>query len=194
MLLTLILTSTTVPIVAFLLSSNLATATLRNYERLGTPPSTTTIQLCFWVLKYGRGRKPGVFGAVAVLWEKDQGTGNITLREAFDFGTEQLSQASRSAWNNAAVNALPNRLPPVLPAAWKCPAAPANAPAPVAYGQAQVAHPAWELVLPKDQILYRTPSDSMGGPLLSTLPAIAALPDFRFDLKEYQEQIDVILD
>lgn len=75
----------------------------------------------FLGIKVWKKTQAGVFGAAAVLWEKDHATGIISEQEAFDFGTKELSLASKNAWNNAAVNVLPNHLPPVLVDNWTRP-------------------------------------------------------------------------
>ena len=153
----------------------------------------------FLGIKVWKMTKAKLFGAAAVLWAKDPVTGTITVREAFDFGTQQLSEASRSAWNDnvAVTKASPKwLLPPVLATDWYRPAGSDTngaAPVPVAFGQTRRVDPAWELVLPKNLILYRSRSDSVRGPYLSTLPAAATLLDFRVDMKKYQEKIDLTL-
>jgi len=133
----------------------------------------------------------GVFGAAAVLWEKNAVTGNMVLRSAFDFGSKQLTTASRAAWNNPQVNAMPNRLPPVSPTDWVRPV-PINAGAVPLLGMPEPpADPTWVLSLPKHLLLHRIVT-SPGGPYLNA--AIPTLPDLSIDLRELQGDINEVLD
>ena len=113
------------------------------------------------------------------------------MRNAFDFGTKQLSTALKDAWDR---NLGANHLPPVPAGGWTRPT-PINAAAAAqpALGQAPVPDPTCVLTLPHDQLFYRMPSGRPGPAVAPYIPVALALSDFEIDLKECQLEIDLVV-
>jgi hypothetical protein len=139
-------------------------------------------------IKIWKKDRGGFFGAAAVLWGKDHATGTISISQAFDFGTKELSTQSKDAWSHAG----PIMLPPVPVGSWLRPL-PLHVIARPPIGQPRPApQQAWCLVLRKDLMFYRMPSSSVhGSPYIPN--ALPALQDCVIDLQRYQRKIHHIL-
>jgi hypothetical protein len=135
----------------------------------------------------------GTFAAAAVIWERTPpglGAGNVTVRQALDFGTHRMPQDSIDAWTRIPAPGAPPMLPPVPPTFWRRPIEFDN---PLEEFQPGQPEPAIIqdccLILPREAMFYRVSYGNAPQAMYVT-GRLPTLQDCEIDMLIYQRDLN----